>query len=97
VTDLGSTVNYCRLATTTCEGLLHHRTPQGSGATRCGNSPDGTSDDACGAAGVADAVCRTSAGSNRCTYRCGSVDDCREGFLCTDFPGDGTPTTYCGI
>ncbi len=85
ITDLGAMVNYCRSRTTTCEAVLHHSTDQGSGTPRCGNTPDGTSDDACGASSIADGLCRMStAALNLCTYACGTDIDCPGGFPCED-------------
>ncbi len=100
ITDLGAMVNYCRSRTTTCEAVLHHSTDQGSGTPRCGNTPDGTSDDACGAGAVADGVCRMSTGGlYLCTYGCmgpGALD-CPGVTTCV---GDGTVPVfgaYCSI
>ena len=85
-TDLGGMVNYCRPATTTCQAILHHRSPQIQGAERCTiESPAGTSNAACGAVGVMDGLCRTSGGvDNLCTYPClsGTDNDCRGGTTC---------------
>jgi hypothetical protein len=83
-TASGNTADICRSATTTCEAVLMHRTASIMGADRCTNdAPAGTSDAACGAGGLADAYCRTSSGGlNRCTYACGSDDDCPGGFSC---------------
>jgi hypothetical protein len=84
--DRGAMVNYCRPRTTTCEAVLHHASPQVQGADRCTNAaPAGTSNEACGAASVADGLCRTSTGGdNYCTYPCasGTDNDCRTGFTC---------------
>jgi hypothetical protein len=97
-TASGASANICRSGTTTCEAVLMHRTASVMGADRCTNAaPAGTSDAACGAAGINDGLCRVSSGgSNRCTYACSGDDDCRLGFMCT--PDVSVPLGgYCSL
>ncbi len=47
----------------------------------------------CGAPGLADGLCRVSAGGNRCTYPCASTDDCRSPFICVSGPSP----RYCAL
>jgi hypothetical protein len=90
----GASVSYCRHATTTCEAFRHYRT-EGTGAMCTGSGA--TVDEACGAAGVADGVCRLSGVGNRCTYGCGGNDDCPCGGPGPTCPITCTAANVCSI
>ena len=74
----GTTVTYCRHATTTCEAFSHYRTTGDGTCTGVGGT-----DAACGTTSTpADGYCRLSGVGNRCTIPCGGPDDCPIGFTC---------------
>jgi hypothetical protein len=82
-TASGTTAMVCRLATTTCEAMLMHRQPSTVSGRCTSDPPAGTDDAACGRDTVADGLCRFRTGlGNRCTYACGTDDDCPGGFSC---------------
>ena len=75
----GVTADMCVLRTTTCAALAHHS----QSVTGCVDTTSG-SDDACGAAGVADGVCELKSGvTPLCSYPCLSDEDCSPGAACT--------------
>lgn len=80
VSVLGHPGQFCFPDTsTTCEAILEF------GAGGCG-----AEDNACGADGLADGLCR----ANKCTYVCGAADDCF-GSTSTDNKCVGVGTKYC--
>jgi hypothetical protein len=89
----GATVTYCRHRTSTCEAFRHYSTT-GSGACTGAEAPV---DAACGAAGVADGVCRLSGVGNLCTYGCGSDDDCPCGGPGPSCPVTCTAASVCSL
>lgn len=72
---------YCvpREDLTTCEAIRDFRSP-------CEQDSD------CGAAGVADGLCRTVDGDRQCTYRCATSMDCANATACIGNPPNNS---YC--
>jgi hypothetical protein len=82
----GVATTVCQPRTTTCPGLLQHP------ATVTGCNAEGD-DDACGAAGFADGLCRLDGDSlPKCTYPCLGNQDCKSGATC---PAAGAQ--YCSL
>lgn len=89
----GTTVTYCRHATTTCEAFNHYRTT-GNGTCTGG----GGTDAACGTTTMGatnDGYCRLSGVGNRCTIPCNGDDDCRVGVLCNPTADMATGRNLC--
>jgi hypothetical protein len=84
---------YCGInqASVRCEAVLDligSRSCSGGADTQCGCARD--DDGNCIESGQG-GLCRTvGVNANQCTYRCGAVGHCPDGFTCT-----GSPTMYC--
>lgn len=72
-------------AFTSCAGFNDFRTAVDGCSEATDPPPAGEGNAACGLPGTADNTrCRTFEAGARCSYRCGSVDDCLCGFDCVD-------------
>jgi hypothetical protein len=75
-----ASATYCGVDqdTTTCEAVLDLVDATVGGALgTCSMDSD------CGAAGLADGLCKTLLPGPRCTYGCGALEQCPSGFSCT--------------
>ena len=80
----GDVGTYCVLRNTTCAGFGDY------------SSQSCNSDADCGEPGLDDGMCEAyGTNTNRCTYQCGSNEDCLPGVACNTSPLMGNP--YCGF